>query len=216
VTVASLLLLADARFPDGSHAHSYGIEAAVADARVRTPDDLYAYIEARLWSSGRTDAAAAALAASGSVPLEQVDAALTLRTPSEVARRTSRTLGRSLVRTATRLWPDAPIALIDGRPPLQPVALGAVATRAGCTPGEAALCVTHGLAGTLATAALRLLGMDPFSISVVLADLRPAVAEVASSVEHLDDCSQMPHASTPFGELDPQHQAILDTRLFGS
>jgi urease accessory protein len=216
VSVASLLLLADARFPDGTHAHSFGLEAAVADGRVVTTTDLAEYIEARIWSTGRTEAGAAFLAAGGVEPLADIDAALSLRTPGVQARRTSRALGRSLVRTASRLWPDEPIANVDRQPPMQPVALGAVAALAGCTPAEAALCVTHGVAATLATAALRLLGLDPFSVTAVLADLRSHVADAAASVEHLRHSSDLPHRSTPFAELDPELQALLEPRLFGS
>ena len=135
---------------------------------------LHEYIDARLWTTTRTDAAAAALAARGEHPLDDIDAALTLRQPSRAAREASRSLGRSLVRTASRLWPGREPRLGDGRPPLQPVALGAVAALAGCGPREAALCTTHAAAASLSSAALRLLGLDPFSVAGVLADLRDA------------------------------------------
>lgn len=216
MAVASLLLLADARFPDGSHAHSFGLEAAVADGRVASTTELTEYIEARLWSTARTEAGAALLAARGTEPLADIDAALSLRTPGAAARRTSRALGRSLVRTASRLWPDQPIPSVDCLPPMQPVALGAVASLAGCSPAEAALCITHSVAGTLATAALRLLGLDPFSVSAVLVDLRRHVTDAAASVEHLEHASDLPHRSTPLAELDPELQALLEPRLFGS
>ena len=216
MSLASLLLLADARFPDGTHAHSYGLEAAVTGHRVTTPSDLRSYIEARLWTNGCTEAAAASLAARGLVPLERIDAELVLRTPGSAARTTSRALGRSLVRTAGRLWPDRPLPRIGGRPPMQPVALGAVAALAGCTPGEAALCVTHGLAGSMATAALRLLGMDPFAVTSVLEQLRDAVAESAASISTIERAEDLPDLSTPFAELDPELQRHQEVRLFGS
>lgn len=216
MSVASLLLLADARFPDGTHAHSYGLEAAVTDGRITGPGDLRGYIEARLWTGGRTEAAAASLAARGLEPLELIDAELVLRTPGATARTTSRALGRSLLRTASRLWPDQPIPRIAGRPPMQPVALGAVANLAGCTPAEAALCVTHGLAGGMATAALRLLGLDPFSVTSVLTSLRDDVAGVAESVADITSAAELPDTSTPFAELDPELQRSQEVRLFGS
>lgn len=214
--VASLLLLADGRFPDGSHAHSFGMEAAVEVGRVHDADTLHRYLEARLWTTTRTDAAAAALAARGVHPLDEIDAALTLRQPGVAAREASRSLGRSLVRTAARLWPGREPRLIDGRPPLQPVALGVVATLSGCGPGEAALCTTHAAAASLASAALRLLGLDPFSVSGVLADLRGPVAEVAESVLAIETPDDLPTASTPLADLDPELQRTIDPRLFGS
>ncbi|HWJ63952.1 MAG TPA: urease accessory UreF family protein [Acidimicrobiales bacterium] len=216
VAVSSLLLLADGRFPDGSHAHSFGMEAAVAMGRVRDAASLHEYLAVRLWTTTRTDAAAAALAASGDHPLEDVDAALVVRQPSEATRTASRALGRSLVRTAARLWPGREPRLPDGRPPLQPVAFGAVAALAGAGPREAALCTAHAAAASLSSAALRLLGLDPFAVAAVLADLRGPVAEVAESVQHLTAPADLPAASTPLAELDPELQRTIEPRLFGS
>lgn len=216
ISVSSLLLLADGRFPDGSHAHSFGMEAAVASGRVHDPASLQRYIEARLWSTSRTDAAAAVLAARGDHALDDIDAALTLRQPGRAARDASRSLGRSLVRTAARLWPGREPRLADGRPPLQPIALGAVATLSGCGPREAALCTTHASAAALSSAALRLLGLDPFEVAGVLADLRTPVADVAESVLSIDAPGDLPSTSTPFAELDPELQRTIEPRLFGS
>jgi urease accessory protein len=216
VAIATLLLLADGRFPDGSHAHSFGMEAAVGAGRVHDAGSLRQYIDARLWTTTRTDAAAAALAARGDHPLGDLDAALTVRQPGPAAREASRSLGRSLVRTAARLWPGHEPRLLDGRPPLQPLALGAVATLSGCGPAEAALCTTHATAASLASAALRLLGLDPFTVAGVLADLRGSVAEVAESVLDLESPEDLPCASTPFAELDPELQRTIEPRLFGS
>lgn len=215
-SVAALLLLADGRFPDGSHAHSFGMEAAVQAGRVRDPRTLHDYVEGRLWTTTRTDAAAASLAAEGTATLDEIDAALVLRMPGAAQRAASRSLGRSLVRTADRLWPRQAPRLVDGRPPLQPVAFGAVAVLAGCSPVEAALCVTHSSAAALANAALRLLGLDPFSVAAVLADLREAVGAVAASVTEVREPALLPHAATPFSEIDPELQLTIEPRLFGS
>ena len=216
LSVANLLLLADGRFPDGSHAHSSGMEAAVAAGRVHDPSSLHGYVTARLWTTTRTDAAVAALAARGDHALDDLDRALTMRQPGRAAREASRSLGRSLVRTAARLWPGREPRLGDGRPPLQPVALGAVAALSGCGPREAALCTTHASAAGLSSAALRLLGLDPFAVAGVLADLRDPVAAVAESVLDLSGPADLPSASTPLAELDPELQRTIEPRLFGS
>ena len=216
IAVSSLLLLADGRFPDGSHAHSFGMEAAVAMGRVHDAGSLHEYIVVRLWTTTRTDAAAAALAARREHPLDDIDSALTLRQPSRAAREASRSLGRSLVRTASRLWPGREPRLSDGRPPLQPVALGTVAALSGCGPREAALCTTHAAAASLSSAALRLLGLDPFTVAGVLADLRDPVAEVAESVQDIAAPGDLPTSSTPFADLDPEFQRTIEPRLFGS
>ena len=62
-SVQALMLLADGRFPTGGHAHSGGMESAVADGRVHDEDSLEAFLRGRLVTAGRVDAALAAAAA---------------------------------------------------------------------------------------------------------------------------------------------------------
>lgn len=211
----ALLFLADGRFPDGTHAHSYGLEAAVAAGRVRNTSDLADYVTCRLWTVGRTDAAAARMAAAGVNP-DALDSAWCVRTPSEVARATSRALGRSLARTAKKLVPDYPIGLADGTPAVQPVAFGMVAAAIGCDPDEAALASAHGTAATLSASGLRLLSLDPFDVSAVLHRLRAEIEGVATSTIGLGAPDDLPHASTPFAEIDVEHQSVMTARLFRS
>lgn len=215
MSVSSLLLLADGRFPDGAHAHSHGLEAAVGAGRVRDPGSLADYVVCRLWTTGRTDAAAARLAAAGVDP-DALDAAWCVRTPSAVSRATARSLGRSLARTAARIVPDHPVALSDRRPPVQPVALGMVAAAIGCDPDEAAMASTHGTAATFSAAGLRLLSLDPFDVTAMLHDLRATVDEVARSTVGVVDARDLPHASTTLAEVDVEHQSVLPGRLFRS
>lgn len=215
MSVSALLLLADGRLPDGTHAHSHGLEAAVDAGRVHDTGSLAEYVSCRLWTSGRTDAAAARLAAAGVDP-DALDVAWCVRTPSAAARATSRSLGRSLARTAARLVPDRPIELADGRPPVQPVAFGLLATAIDCDPDEVALASSHGFAATLSAAGLRLLSLDPFDVAAVLLHLRPDVDDVARSTIRLADADDLPHASTPYAEIDVEVQSTSPTRLFRS
>ncbi|WP_433124461.1 urease accessory protein UreF [Micromonospora sp. CA-240977] len=62
VTPSLLLLLADGRFPAGAHAHSGGLEAAVAAGRVRDLASLEAFLVGRLATAGLVGAAFAAAA----------------------------------------------------------------------------------------------------------------------------------------------------------
>lgn len=215
MSVAQLLLVADGRFPDGAHAHSHGLEAAVERGRVHDEVSLADYVRGRLWTSGRTDAATARLAAAGVDPTA-LDAAWCRRTPSATARTTSRSLGRSLARTAARVVPDRPLLLPDGRPRVQPVAFGLLADALGCDPAEVAAASAHGSAATLATAGLRLLSLDPFDVAALLHRLRPDVEGVAATTEGLAGPDELPHASTPFTEIDTELQTALPTRLFRS
>jgi urease accessory protein len=215
VSVSALLLLADGRLPDGSHAHSLGLEAAVAEGRVRDVASLSEYVRCRVWTTGRTDAGAARLAAAG-VDTDALDTAWCVRTPSEAARATSRSLGRSLARTAARLVPDLEVTLADGRPPVQPVAFGLLAAAIGCDPHGTAVASAHAIAATLGAAGLRLLSLDPFDVSALLLALRRDVDGVAEATAHLRRAEELPHASAPFADIDVERQMTLPTRLFRS
>lgn len=212
---ARLLFLADGRFPDGAHAHSHGLEAAVDAGRVHDAGSLAEYVLCRLWTTGRLDAATARLAAAG-VDGDALDAAWCVRTPSAAARATARALGRSLARTAAQLTPDRPVVLSDGRPPVQPVAFGQLADAIGCSPDETALASAHATAATLTAAGLRLLALDPFDVAAVVLDLRRDVDGVAASTIGLVDEAGLPHASTPFAEIDVELQRTRRLRLFRS
>lgn len=211
---ATLLFLADGRFPDGTHAHSYGLEAAVAAGRVSDTTTLADYVTCRLWTGGRTDAAAARLACAG-LERDALDAAWCVRTPSATARATSRAIGRSLARTAARLTTDS-VVLSDGSPAVQPVAFGLIAAALGCEPDDAALASAHSLAATLSTAGLRLLSLDPFDVSVVLHNMRGDIEGVATSTIGIGTPDDLPHSSTPFAEIDVEAQPLLPSRLFRS
>ncbi len=215
MSAAALLFIADGRFPNGTHAHSFGLEAAVAAGRVWDVGSLADYVVCRLWTVGLTDAAAARMAAAGVNP-DALDAAWCVRTPSATARATSRALGRALARTAARLVPDTAIGLSDGSPAVQPVAFGMIAAAIGCDPDEAALASAHGTAATLAAAGLRILSLDPFDVSAVLHNLRAAVEGVATSTIGLGSPDDLPHASTPFAEIDVEAQSAMSSRLFRS
>jgi len=62
VNLTSLLMLTDSRLPAGTHAHSGGLEAAVAAGRIGDAADLYAFLLGRLTTTGLTGAAFAAAA----------------------------------------------------------------------------------------------------------------------------------------------------------
>ncbi|GIH09584.1 urease accessory protein UreF [Rhizocola hellebori] len=57
---SALLLLADGRFPAGGHAHSSGLEAAVAAGRVSSLSTLESFLLGRLYTTGLVTAAFAA------------------------------------------------------------------------------------------------------------------------------------------------------------
>lgn len=221
---AALLVLADGRFPAGGHAHSGGVEAAVASGAVRDTTGLEAFCRGRLHTAGLTAAALAAAAAGGHDPVG-LDEAADARTPVPALRQTARRLGRQMLRAARAAWPSPGLdhlAAVRPRGAHQPVVLGVAARAAGLTPADAAQCVTHETVSTPATAAVRLLSLDPFDATALLARLAPeaddvarAAAEAASRVpaEGLD---ALPSASAALLDITAEQHAAWTVRLFAS
>jgi urease accessory protein len=215
--LATLLVLADGRFPAGGHAHSGGLEPAARADRVPDLPALAAFLRGRLATVGLVTAAfAAAAARPGAEPadLAELDDALDARTPSPAQRRASRAQGRALLRAGRAMW-GLPAGLTAAH---HPVALGAVAAAAGLAPEAAALAAAHGAVAGPASAAVRLLGFDPYAVHGLLARLAPgcdAVAERAarSAAGPVDD---LPAASAPLLDVGAEAHASWEVRLFAS
>jgi urease accessory protein len=223
VSTATLMLLADSRFPTGAHAHSAGIEASHARGDVRTVADLRCFLDGRLASVARTDAAFTAASCAGVTPSAELDSELAARTPSPRLRSVSRSLGRQLLRPAERAWPSPAYASlrsvhVDG--PMQPVALGAVASIAGLSPREAALCSLHHLVGAVTTAAVRLLGLDPFDVQAIAASLATRLDELADEAAAAADATRhgcpLPSDTSLLADILAEHHATWEVRLFAS
>jgi urease accessory protein len=234
MTPAALLLLADARFPTGAHAHSGGIEAAHSTGDVHDLDSLGWFIAGRLATTALVDATftAAACRTAGSTsspgtsrddgePWRVLDAELAARIPSPRMRTVGRALGRQLLRAGERAWPSPVYAelrqaiVLD---PFQPIALGAVAAAAGLGPEDAALCALHHQIGTWTTAAVRLLGLDPFAVHALAARLASALESLAAEAAALalQDPADLPSTSSPLGDILAEHHATWEVRLFAS
>ncbi|MEW2175756.1 urease accessory UreF family protein [Streptomyces sp. NPDC005406] len=217
---AALLVLADGRFPAGGHAHSGGAEAAVVAGRIRNADDLAAFCRGRLHTTGLTAAALAAAAAHGHDPLA-LDEAADARTPSPALRAVARKLGRQLMRAARATWPgeelDA-LALARPRGAHQPVVLGLTARAAGLGPGDAAHCAAYETVSGPATAVVRLLSLNPFDATAVLARLAPELDHVAerAAAAAPGPVGELPAASAPLLDIAAEAHAGRPVRLFAS
>ncbi|MBL1068860.1 urease accessory protein UreF [Streptomyces sp. 7-21] len=220
---AALLLLADGRFPAGAHAHSGGAEAAVHAGRVTDPASLEAFCAGRLRTAGLVAAALAAAACDGLDPGE-LDAAADARTPSPALRTTARRLGRQLARAARATWPSPVLDDLAGRRPglHQPVVLGLVARAAGLGPREAALAAAYESVSGPASAAVRLLSLDPAAATAVTARLAPAVDATAARAARAaagaarHGTAALPAASAPLLDVAAERHAALPVRLFSS
>lgn len=221
---AALLVLADGRFPAGGYAHSGGVEAAVASHGVHDTASLEAFCRGRLHTAGLTAAGLAAAAAAGHDPLT-LDEAADARTPMPVLRQVARRLGRQMLRAARATWP-APdldrLARLRPRGVHQPVVLGVTARAAGLTPLDAARCAAYESVGGPATAAVRLLSLDPLDATALLAGLAgelDGVARIAADAADrvaADGVAALPAASAPLLDITAERHAAWNVRLFAS
>lgn len=231
---AALLLLADSRLPAGGHGHSGGAEEAVRNGSIRDLGGLAAFLRGRLATAGLVTASLAAAACEfGASPAAEtgrsewtrLDAEADVRISSPAQREASRTQGRLLLRTSRRIWPSPVLDTLAGALPQgthHPLALGAVAAVAGCSPAEAALAAAYTSVTGPATAAVRLLGLDPVAVHRLLADLAPAMERVAAPLLPCTEDDRearweaLPAHAAPALDLLAEHHIRADLRLFVS
>ncbi|RPE45691.1 urease accessory protein [Streptomyces sp. Ag109_O5-1] len=221
---AALLVLADGRFPAGGHAHSGGAEAAVKAGRISGAADLEEFCRGRLHTAGLMAGAFAAAAVLGA-EVRELDAAADARTPSPALRGTARKLGRQLLRAARVTWPGPELDAVAREFPKgahQPVVLGVVARAAGLSVADAAYCAAYECVSGPATAVVRLLSLDPFEATGVLARLAPEVDRVVDqAVEAARGAAGggvdvLPAGSAPLLEIGAEWHAGWGVRLFAS
>ena len=223
----SALILADSRFPGGGHVHSGGLEEVVARKLVTSVRDLPGFLSGRLRTAGflaAVFAAASAHAAARSVPgghWSRLDAELDARTPSLAQREASRAQGRGTARAGRIAWPSPVLAalLAETPRPHHPVVLGALVGLAGGSPHDAAMAAAYLSVSGPASAAVRLLGLDPFAVNAVVArlDLRSVCSDAAAVAG--DDPAALPSPGSPaldlFAEAHARHHQE-EVRLFAS
>ncbi|MDX2854626.1 urease accessory UreF family protein, partial [Streptomyces sp. PA03-3a] len=122
-------------------------------------------------------------------------------------------------------WPSPGLdALATARPrgAHQPVVLGVTARAAGLTPLDAAHAAAYEAVTGPATAAVRLLSLDPFEVTAVLARLAPDLDEVAARAADAahrcltEGTGALPAASAPLLDVYAEAHAGWPVRLFAS
>jgi urease accessory protein len=153
----------------------------------------------------------------------ELDAELDARTPSAAQREASRAQGRGTLRAVRAAWPSPVLDdLVAVHPrPHHPLLVGAVCGVAGEPAGESARCVAYLAISGPASAAVRLLGLDPFAVNAVLVRLGPELdAVVAEAVAAAaGPPSGLPAPSAPVLDLMAQahvHHHRERVRLFVS
>lgn len=223
MSAAAVLLLADARFPAGGHAHSGGVEPAATARTVTDLVSLERFLRGRLQTAGLTAAALAAAACARAPDAsartwEELDVEADARTPSPAQREASRRQGRVLLRAARAAWPEAGWLGDLGRQPHHPLVLGGTAAAAGATPAEAARISAYQAVTGPASAAVRLLALDPLQAAAILARLAAEIDMVAdAAAAHADGpLEDLPFPSAPALDLLAEAHARSEVRLFES
>jgi urease accessory protein len=202
--LATLLTLADSRLPTGGHVHSGGVEEAVTRGLVTDTVTLRAFLVRRIRTSGLVTASIAAAVHDGAMSTELGDLETDARTPSPAARAASRAQGRGLVRLARRVWPDGDWDGLGAKPHLG-VAAGTVGVASGLQSEQTALSIVYTCMTGSATAAQRLLALDPADVAALTFELSPlcestaadAVKELADLSDPLLDVLAEEHAARP-------------------
>lgn len=241
---AAVLLLSDSRLPAGGHAHSGGVEAAVAAGLIDSVEELDSFLRGRLATTGLVGAALAAFACrhaarisasqagdsstdresgpagSCQVDWNAIDVEADARTPSPAQRDSSRRQGRGLLRAGRAAWEAPWLTAVAATPdgPHQAVALGAVAAAAGSTPYGAALVAAHLCVSGPASAGVRLLGLDPLAVHAVQARLAGRVSTIARAADAAArrPLATLPSAAGPRLDLLAEFHRRAEVQLFVS
>jgi urease accessory protein len=188
--LSTLLALADSRLPTGGHVHSGGVEEAVTSGLVVDLATLCAFLRRRIRTHGLVTASVAAAVHAGSLSVPDGDRESDARTPAPAARSASRAQGRGLVRLARKVWPESDWASVGVKPHLG-VAAGAVGSASGLLPEQTAISVVYTTMTGSATAAQRLLALDPGDVAALTFALAPlcdqTAAEAAKELADLSD-----------------------------
>jgi urease accessory protein len=208
--LATLLTLADSRLPTGGHVHSGGVEEAVACGLLSDVDSVRAYLVRRIRSHGLVTASLAAAVHTGALDAAAADAETDARTPAPSSRAASRAQGRGLVRLARRVWPGHDWDALGAKPHLA-VAAGTVGVTAGLEPAQTALAVVYTTMTGSATAAQRLLALDPGDVAALTFQLaglcESTAAEATAGPADLSD---------PLLDVLAEHHAERERPLFVS
>jgi len=206
----TLLTLSDSRLPTGGHVHSGGAEEAVTEGLVRDLVTLGAFLRRRIRTTGLMTASVAAAVHTGSLSVAQADHETDARTPAPAARQTSRAQGRGLLRLARRVWQAEDWDRLGATPHLAVVA-GKVGAAGGLTPEGTALTVVYTTMTGSATAAQRLLALDPGDVAALTFELSTLCDQISVAA-----CKELADLSDPLLDVLAQRHSQRERPLFAS
>jgi urease accessory protein len=208
--LATLLALSDSRLPTGGHVHSGGVEEGVASGLVMDLGTLRAFLCRRIRTSGLLTASIASAVHSGTLSVADADGETDARTPAPAARIASRAQGRGLLRLARRVWPSHDWDSVGAKPHLGVVA-GSVGLASGLLPEQTALSVVYTTMTGSATAAQRLLALDPGDVAALTFELSPLCERTAAEA-----AKELADLSDPLLDVLAQRHVERDRPLFVS
>ena len=225
-THASLLQFADALFPIGGYAHSYGLESLVESGQVANPggvqDVLVSHLRGR---SGPCDAVAVTVAhrSAQQRDLEEcvaLDRELHALNHVTESREASRQMGHQTARIAAALTDEPFVAdylkAVESSetPGHHPVAFGISGGVIGWDAKQAAAAFLYSTASQIVGAATRLMPLGQLEAQKILWAVGPVIDELAHDA--LDKKSQDMWSFNPGLEVAGMRHAGLEQRLFRS
>lgn len=206
------MMLADARFPSGGYAQSGGLEPAVRAGLTDVPG----FAAARLRTLAAVDAGTAVVGRHVALTggsLADVEDAWAARTPSRPLREAARLTGRGYLRLAGRLWPDV-LRLLPGPVAPRPLVVGVVGAVTGMSAVQVARLVGYDDVQTVASAALKLLPLDPAEVAGWVLTLHGPIDELVASVAGLTTPEEIPDRGAPAVDVHAEQHRREEMRLF--
>ena len=221
--LTALLQLADAAFPAGAFAHSFGLETAVAEGTVHDEPTLAAWMQTYLRGVfAPLDGAAFVLLARDRIEAEALDDRLAAAQPNAELRRANAHLARATLATfdAMGLTSESLARYRDAIARESCVGQHVLAAALGydaCAIGWRTALTAHATAtvATLASVAARAVPLGQRAVAHARWTLRPALeaaVERAATVRDLDGLA----TGAPAIEIDGLRHRRLDGRLFAS
>lgn len=180
----------------------------------------------RLSTSGITDAAFAARSCAGALDdvasfvtlLDGLDCEYNARTVSPRLKTVSKQMGRQLCRSAAAVWPHPALRATSALPGgcHQAIVLGVATAAAGGTPTDAATLTLHQMSAAVATATVRMLGLDPMVAAAVQAVVALEFDEMLLDADSwaCADPADLPARSGIMTEVLAEEHGLRDARLF--
>lgn len=216
----------DSFFPSGGYAHSFGLEVAVHEGRVKNGQDLEIYLSHWLQGGvGRSDGIAAAIAHRATVlseieKLVQVDQQLEAIKPCRESRQASQQMGKQIVKIGAQQLKHPVVQAMHSlaerghTPAHHAVAMGIILGACGWPEGAAVEATLYQTVVGWVSAGLRLLPLGQDEAQKIIHGLIPLVSQLRSSAE--GDGIEAMTSWAPLHEIRSMRHTQLEVRLFRS